>query len=64
MRYTCTIASEDPALLRALEDEASPRAGVTVNSKIHITADDAVALRAMANSVSKLCIVYEKMKNV
>jgi tRNA threonylcarbamoyladenosine modification (KEOPS) complex Pcc1 subunit len=67
MKYTCEIRVDDLNLLKCLQEEsvASDRGGYKLSDNmITISATDAMAFRATVNSVSKLMVVYEKMRSI
>lgn len=70
MRYNLILTVDDPSAFRLLEpemrDQKRERSSIRLQKKekktiIDITAEDAVALRASADSIIQLLKVYEKM---
>ena len=69
MSYEITLTIDEPEKIRILktEFESLEKKRFTVKTKkdtVEITAEDATALKAILNSVCKVLIVYEKMRQI
>ncbi|MCK4670642.1 MAG: hypothetical protein KAT43_05565 [Nanoarchaeota archaeon] len=69
MTYEVTLKIDEPEKIRILktEFESLEKQRFTIKTKkdtVEITAEDATALKAILNSVCKVLIVYEKMRQI
>ncbi len=69
MSYEVTLTIDEPEKIRILktEFESLEKKRFAVKTKkdtVEITAEDATALKAILNSVCKVLIVYEKMRQI